>query len=73
LHIPNHARNYLSLKEFIMTDLSKQLSEGFILTVGITPPKPGRELTASRYIVGMLVLAVAGAAAMFTLILHHLL
>jgi hypothetical protein len=54
-----------------MTDVSKQLSEGFILTVGITPPKPGRELTAGRYITGMLALTVAGAAAMFAFILSR--
>jgi hypothetical protein len=51
-----------------MNDISKQLSEGFILTVGITPPKPGRERLASRYITTMLGLIVAGAAALFTLI-----
>jgi hypothetical protein len=52
-----------------MTDISKQISEGFILTVGITPPKAGKERTAGRYITGMLALAVASAAAMFAFIL----
>jgi hypothetical protein len=49
-----------------MSDVTKQLSEGFILTVGITPPRPGKEITASRYITGMIALALTGAAAMFT-------
>ncbi len=55
-----------------MADLSRKLSEGFILTVGITPPRQGRERTAGRYITGMLVLTVAGAAAMFALIFSHM-
>jgi len=56
-----------------MADVTKQLSEGFILTVGITPPSKGRELTAGRYITGMLALTVAGAAAMFAFILSRVL
>lgn len=56
-----------------MADVAKQLSEGFILTVGITPPKPGRERLANRYITTMLALTVAGAAAMFAFILTHVL
>jgi hypothetical protein len=56
-----------------MSDVTKQLSEGFILTVGITPPKPGNEITAARYITGMLALTVAGAAAMFAFILSRVL
>jgi hypothetical protein len=56
-----------------MADITKQLSEGFILTVGITPPKPGKELTAGRYITGMLVLTVAAAAGMFAFILTRFL
>lgn len=55
-----------------MEDLSRKLSEGFILMVGITPPKKGRERTAGRYITGMLALTVMGAAAMFALILTHI-
>jgi len=51
-----------------MSDVTKQLSEGFILTVGITPPKPERARNAGRYITAMLALTVAGAAAMFALI-----
>ncbi len=56
-----------------MSDVTKQLSEGFILTVGITPPSQGRERTANRYIVTMLALTFAGAAAMFALIFTRLL
>jgi hypothetical protein len=56
-----------------MADVSKQLSEGFILTVGITPPKPGKEISASRYITAMLALTVAGVAAMFAFILSRVL
>ena len=52
-----------------MSNVSKQLSEGFILTVGITPPKPGFERVANRYIVSMIALSIAGAAAMFGFIL----
>ena len=51
-----------------MADVAKQLSEGFILTVGITPPQKNRERTAARYITTMLALTVAGAAAMFAFI-----
>lgn len=54
-----------------MSDFGKQVSEGFILTVGITPPRPGHERTASRYITGMLVLTIAGVAAMFAFILSR--
>ena len=53
----------------IMSNVSRQLSEGFILTVGITPPKPGRERIANRYIASMIALSIAGAAAMFGFIL----
>jgi hypothetical protein len=56
-----------------MADITKQLSEGFILTVGITPPRKNRERTAARYITGMLALTVAGAAAMFAFILSRVL
>ena len=56
-----------------MPDVAKQLSEGFILTVGITPPRKGREITAGRYITGMLALTVMGAAAMFAFILARVL
>lgn len=56
-----------------MADITKQLSEGFILTVGITPPKKNRERTAARYITGMLTLAVVSAAAMFAFILSRVL
>ncbi len=56
-----------------MESVTKQLSEGFILTVGITPPKPGRERSASLYITTMLVLIVVAAAAMFGFILSRVL
>jgi hypothetical protein len=56
-----------------MANVTQQISEGFILTVGITPPKPGRERSAGRYILTMLALTVASAAAMFGLILSHVL
>ncbi|SDF42565.1 hypothetical protein [Terriglobus roseus] len=56
-----------------MADITKQLSEGFILTVGITPPGKNRERTAARYITTMLALTVAGAAAMFAFILSRVL
>ncbi|MEG9430845.1 hypothetical protein [Terriglobus sp. ADX1] len=56
-----------------MADITKQLGEGFILTVGITPPGKNRERTAARYITGMLALTVAGAAAMFAFILSRVL
>lgn len=56
-----------------MADITKQLSEGFILTVGITPPSKGRERTAGRYITGMIALAITGAAAMFAFILTRVL
>ncbi len=54
-----------------MDSVSKQLSEGFILTVGITPPKAGRERIANRYITVMLALIVAGAIGMFAFILSR--
>ena len=56
-----------------MNEVGRQLSEGFILTVGITPPKRGREEMANRYIVAMLAATVAGAAAMFAFILSRVL
>jgi hypothetical protein len=56
-----------------MANVSRQLSEGFILTVGITPPRPGKERSAGRYITSMLVLIVAAAAGMFGFILTRLL
>jgi hypothetical protein len=51
-----------------MSNVSRQLSEGFILTVGITPPEPERQRTAGRYITAMLALTVASVAGMFALI-----
>ncbi len=54
-----------------MSNISRQLGEGFILTVGITPPKPGCERIANRYITGMIALSIAAAAGMFALILSQ--
>ena len=55
-----------------MSNVSRQLGEGFILTVGITPPKPGRERVANRYITGMIALSIAAAAGMFAFILMQI-
>jgi hypothetical protein len=37
----------------------KQVTQGFIMTFGITPPRPRQELTATIFICGLLVGTVA--------------
>jgi hypothetical protein len=54
-----------------MGKISNFVSEVFIQGVGITRPKPGHEHRAALYITSLLALTVAGAFAMFFLLLHR--
>jgi hypothetical protein len=54
-----------------MGKISNFVSEVFIQGVGITRPKPGQEHRAALYITTLLALTVAGAFAMFFLLLHR--
>jgi len=56
-----------------MGKISNLISEAFIQGVGITRPKPEHERRAALYITGMLALSVAGAFAVFFLLLSHFL
>jgi hypothetical protein len=55
-----------------MKRLTDLVSEGFIWSVGITRPRPGKERVAAIYITATLAASVLGAIAMFFLLLGRL-
>jgi hypothetical protein len=55
-----------------MKRLTDLVSEGFIWSVGITRPRPGKERVAAIYITVTLAAAVLGAIGMFFLLLGRL-
>lgn len=55
-----------------MRRLANFISEGFIWSVGITRPKPGKERIAALYITLTLGTSVLVAVAMFLLLLQRL-
>lgn len=55
-----------------MRRLTNFISEGFIWSVGITRPKPGKERIAALYITLTLAASVLVAVAMFLLLLQRL-
>lgn len=55
-----------------MRRLTNFISEGFIWSVGITRPKPGKERVAALYITLTLAASVLVAVAMFLLLLQRL-
>ena len=55
-----------------MKRLTDLVSEGFIWSVGITRPRPGKERVAAIYITATLVASILGAIAMFFLLLGRL-
>ncbi|MDE1176040.1 MAG: hypothetical protein PW789_05475 [Edaphobacter sp.] len=55
-----------------MRKLSELVSEGFIWSVGITRPKPGKERIAAIYITTVLCATILGAVSVFAFLLSHL-
>jgi len=55
-----------------MKRLTDLVSEGFIWSVGITRPRPGKERVAAIYITVTLAASVLGAIAVFFLLLGRL-
>lgn len=55
-----------------MSKFSDVVTEGFIQSVGITRPRPGKERTAARYITGLIALTIVGAMAFFLVALHNI-
>ncbi len=56
-----------------MSGVSKRIGEGFILTVGITPPRPERERFATLFITVMLGAVIVGLGALFLTVVKHIL
>lgn len=54
-----------------MRSLSNLVSEGFIWSVGITRPKPGKERIARIYIMSILSLTVLSIAGVFFFLLNR--
>ena len=61
------------LWRLLMINPFKRIAEGFILTVGITPPRPGHEQTAALFISALLGGTLLIAIAAFVLFLRVLL
>ena len=55
-----------------MRTISNLVSEGFIWSVGITRPKPGRERQAALFITGTLAGTLLGVVGLFFLVTHFL-
>lgn len=55
-----------------MRRLTEFVSEGFIWSVGITRPKPGKERAAALFITGTLVACLLVAGGIFLFLLNHL-
>lgn len=53
--------------------LLESLADAFIMTFGITPPKPERRRVASIFIGGALFCVVAGVAGLFVVAIVHFL
>lgn len=53
--------------------LLESIADAFIMTFGITPPKPERRRVASMFIGGALFCVIAGVAALFVAAIVHLL
>ena len=51
----------------------ESLADAFIMTFGITPPKPERRRVAAIFIGSALLLTVAGILALFIVVILHLL
>lgn len=49
------------------------LADAFIMTFGITPPRPERRRVATLFITAILLLTIAGVLAFFVTVIHHLL
>lgn len=47
--------------------------DGFIMTVGITPPKPEKKRSATIFIASGLILTVVAVAALFIFVVTHVL
>lgn len=60
------------IQEDAMRKLSELVSEGFIWSVGITRPKPGKERIAAIYITTVLCATILGAVSVFAFLLSHL-
>jgi hypothetical protein len=54
-----------------MASLSRLIGQGFIWSVGITKPRPGKERQAALYITGTLILCLVAAATFFVAIITH--
>jgi hypothetical protein len=55
-----------------MKRLTDLVSEGFIWSVGITRPRPGKERVAAIYITATLIGSILAAIGMFVLLLGRL-
>lgn len=55
-----------------MKKVTELVSEGFIWSVGITRPKPGKERIAALYITVTLTATLLGAAAVFAFLLTRM-
>jgi hypothetical protein len=55
-----------------MKKMTELVSEGFIWSVGITRPKPGKERIAALYITATLVATLLGAAGAFLFVLSRI-
>jgi len=53
--------------------LLDSITDAFIMTLGITPPKPDRRRRASYFIGGALFFVLAGVAGLFVAVIVHLL
>ena len=55
-----------------MRTISNLVSEGFIWSVGITRPKPGKERQAALFITATLTGAILAVVALFFVVTHFL-
>jgi hypothetical protein len=62
----------LAFMEDGMRSLTELVSEGFIWSIGITRPRPGKERVAAIYITAILAVTILGAASVFAFLLSRL-
>jgi hypothetical protein len=65
-------RGRYDLGEAFDMQFIEEVVDGFILTVGITPPQPEKKRTATIFIATGLLGTVAGVAALFVFVVTHL-
>jgi hypothetical protein len=54
-----------------MPSITRLIGQGFIWSVGITKPQPGKERFAALYITGVLALCLAAVGSVFLAVITH--